>query len=104
MRLDSRGGTRSPWNVVLHCSIARMLLSMGVVSETDITGTSQIVKFQFHYYFTILEGSPASFQKDGMPLDFRFPRFRLEDRSISLGTVERTAHGCAAGPEAVYSP
>lgn len=26
---------------------------MGVVSETDITGTSQIVKFLFHYYFTI---------------------------------------------------
>lgn len=28
----------------------------------------------------------------------------LEEQSIERSTVERAAHGCAAGPEAVYSP
>lgn len=50
--------------------MAMMLLSMGVVSETDITGTSQIVKFLFHYYFTILKGLPTAFQKRETLVDF----------------------------------
>lgn len=43
-----------------------MLLSIGVVSETDITSTSQIVKFLFHYYFTIWASCKHRFRKSEM--------------------------------------